>query len=487
MMKVRQYIESCHMIDEGDRIITGVSGGADSVCLLFMLFGLQKELGFTLVVCHVNHCLRGRESDGDQEYVEKLCRDMGIRCHVFREDVVSNAKKWKQSLEEAGRLVRRRTFEETCRLEGGTKIATAHNSDDNAETVLLNISRGTGLKGLCGIHPSKDRWIRPLLCLSGEEIRSWMEENDVPYRTDKSNHEDEYTRNRIRHNVIPMLENEVNQGAAEHLNSLSRQAREIWAYMERQAQEAYVRCVTEREDGIFIGRAEAEREDIAVRRLLLRKCIAQAAGREKDIGSVHVEALESLFSMQAGRRRNLPYGVTASREYGGVLLKMEKAGDKVGDIAGEKDRDRGGDGGNGQVVEGERGSEEWILPIPGQLFLEKEGKRIVCSVESAENENYAKTIPQKSYTKCFDYDIIGNSLSVRYRRPGDYIVIDGEGRRQKLKSYFINEKVPSGEREKLLLVADGQHIIWIPGMRMSAQYRVSGNTRRILKISITEE
>ena len=151
--KVEEFIRKYHMIEEGDRVIAGVSGGADSVCLLFMLCSLRGRLGFEVSVCHVNHGLRGADADADERYVEALGGKLKVPCRIFRENVKLAARKRKQSLEEAGRMVRREAFETMCREDGGTKIATAHHRDDNAETVLLNMARGTGLKGLCGIHP----------------------------------------------------------------------------------------------------------------------------------------------------------------------------------------------------------------------------------------------------------------------------------------------------------------------------------------------
>ena len=242
------FIRKYGMIEKDDVVIAGVSGGADSVCLLFILCRLQERLGFQVKVCHVNHGLRGREADADEEYVRNLCASMNVPCRIFREDVELIAVKRKQSLEEAGRTVRRAAFGTMCREDGGTKIATAHHRDDNAETVLLNIARGTGLKGLCGIRPVQGRWIRPLLDSDREQIETFLKEQGLSWCTDVTNEEDDYTRNRIRHNILPVMKEQINAGVVRHLEELSIQAREVWDYLEHGVQAAWERCVYVREE-----------------------------------------------------------------------------------------------------------------------------------------------------------------------------------------------------------------------------------------------
>ena len=285
--KIESYIRQYHMIEKGDRIVIGVSGGADSVCLLMALCSLQEKLGFQVLVCHVNHELRGEEAAQDEAYVEMLCHKMQVPFFAFHENVELIAKKRKESLEEAGRYVRRQAFEQLCREQGGTKIATAHHSNDNAETMLLNMARGTGLRGLCGIRPVYGKWIRPLLDLSREEIEQWLKDCDIRYCVDETNQEDEYTRNRIRHHVIPTLEEQVNTRTIEHFVKLSEQAE------------------------------------------------SEVAGAQKDIESRHILAVLQLFERQTGRQIDLPYSITAKRMYEGVLLAK---GDKKATSVHQKEK-----------------------------------------------------------------------------------------------------------------------------------------------------
>lgn len=457
---IKQY----NMIEENDVVIAGVSGGADSVCLLFVLCELREKYNFTLRVCHVNHGLRGEEADEDERFVEELCRKWGVPCRVFRENVELIARKRKQSTEEAGRAVRREAFEIMCREYGGTRIAAAHHCNDNAETMILNLARGTGLRGLCGIRPVYGKWIRPLLTVSREEIESALKEEKIPWREDKSNEEDTYTRNRIRHHILPALCAQVNSETTEHLSELARQAREVWDYVEQGTQQAWKRCVDVRSgppDVIEISKDAFKREMPAIQKQLLHRCICTAAGKSKDVEAVHVSAVSELFDRQTGKQLSLPFDVTACRTYEGVSL--EKSVCKTEDF-------------------------ETELKIPGEVRVPGTSWRICCRVYEAGAADKGETrIPQKSYTKCFDYDIIKHTASVRRRRAGDYLAIGKDGGRQKLKSFFINEKVSRRDRDQMLLIADGSHIMWIPGMRMSAQYQIGRDTRRILEIKITEE
>ena len=470
------FIRKHGMIEKDDTVIAGVSGGADSVCLLFILCGLREKLGFQVKVCHVNHGMRGRAADADEAYVEELCARLNVPCRIFHEDVELIAAKRKQSLEEAGRAVRRTAFETMCREDGGTKIATAHHRDDNAETVLLNIARGTGLKGLCGIRPVQGKWIRPLLGSDREQIEAFLKGQGLSWCIDATNEEDEYTRNRIRHNILPAMEAQVNAGTVRHLEELSAQAREVWEYLEQGVEEARKRCVRAQ------GRAEAAsgsgekaecaeiridgtafaQEASAIQKLLLKECIAAVRGGEKDIASVHLKAVMELFGRQCGKTLDLPGGVAAERTYDGVTIRKRK--------------------------NGKRESAEAVqLNVPGETVLPDGIHRVICRFADISEKGRAKELPQKSYTKWIDYDIIKYGLSVRTRQSGDYLVVDEKGSRQKLKSWFINEKIPRELRDEMLLVADGHHIVWIPGWRMSRACQISNRTKRILEIKITED
>jgi len=465
--KVRDYARKWQMLQKEDCVIAGVSGGADSVCLLFVLLELQKELGFDLVVAHVNHGLRGEAADADEAHVKNICKEKGIPCECYFEDVELFAKNRKQSTEEAGREVRRAFFEELLLKYKGTKIALAHHQNDNAETLLLNLARGTGLKGLGGIAPVNGNVIRPLLCVSREEIEDYLNSQGVSYCQDATNEEDDYTRNRIRNHVLPYLETEVNAKTAAHMNETMEQLRRVQGYMEEQMQQYKTRCVikasgdekTQNTNSYVVEAKIYEETPEVIKPMLLKSVLVDVCGREKDLEAVHLKDLQELFEKQVGRKLDLPYQMEAKRVYEGIWIGKKIPGtamvqEKVWDLSQET---------CAFTVAGYR--------IRGEQIKATE----MCAKEC-----------EKSHTKYFSCDIIKNGVTFRTRRAGDYITIHPDGRTQKLKTYFINEKIPQEERDRILLVADGNHVLWIVGHRVGCAYEVNVNTKRVLKIQVNK-
>ena len=243
LRKVINFTDKWQMLQKEDCVIAGVSGGADSVCLLFVLLELQKKIGFEIIVVHVNHGLRGPAADEDEAYVKRICREHGIICESYFVNVESIAKNRKQSTEEVGRDVRKECFSKTLQKYGGTKIALAHHQNDSAETFLFHLARGTGLKGLGGILPVNGNVIRPLLCLDRNEIEAYLKEQGVSYCVDQTNASDAYTRNRIRNHVLPYMEENVNGKTVEHINETMEQIRRIQDYLEKQTDSYWEKCV----------------------------------------------------------------------------------------------------------------------------------------------------------------------------------------------------------------------------------------------------
>ena len=439
--KVRAYVEKYHMLENGDKVIAGVSGGADSVCLLFMLLELRKEMDLEITVVHVHHGLRGDSADADEAYVRKLCQDYAIPCEVIHEDVAVYARTHGMTKEEAGRIVRRSAFEKARKRRGGNKIALAHHRDDNAETLLFNLCRGTGLKGLGGIAPSAGIWIRPLLCLKRREIVSYLENRGISYCTDETNFENIYTRNKIRNQLLPFLEQNINEKASEHIAETAEQMHTLFQYVKEEADQQQKLCVRETEKGDLLLEKEAyEKVPEALKAYVMHAVLCRAAGHSKDVEAVHVRLLTELLDKQVGRSIRLPYGLTACRCYEGILFTGE-----------------------------EKKEEET-----------PEGKVHFRIMECTEENR--KAFPETPYTKWFDYDILKNTVKIRHREPGDYITIDADGRTQKLKQYFINEKIPRDERERIWLAADGSHIMWVIGYRQNQMYQITDKTKRILEM-----
>ena len=225
------------MIASGDRIVAGVSGGADSLCLLFLLLKYARRVPFRLCVVHVDHGIR-RDAKEDARYVEELCAGEGIPFILRKADVPAFAKAEKCSEEDAGRRIRYEAFREAAEGMGGAKIAVAHNSNDNAETMLFHLFRGSGLKGLCGIAPVREGVIRPILCLDRREAEAYLEERGIVWRTDSTNDGDDYSRNRIRHHILPYAESKLFPGAVERMLRTAEMLQETEAYLEQQTREA---------------------------------------------------------------------------------------------------------------------------------------------------------------------------------------------------------------------------------------------------------
>ena len=456
--KVENYIRQWKMLEKGDKVVVGLSGGADSVCLFLILEELRKKIGFEILAVHVNHGIRGEEAKADEEFVKTLCEKKEIPCRSVSVDIPKMAVEYRMSEEEAGRTARREIFEQAAEEWGGTRIALAHHQDDNAETFFLHLARGSGLRGLGGIYPVNGMYIRPLLCVGRKEIEDYLKGREMPYCIDATNMEDAYMRNRIRNHVIPYFKENINEKTVEHMNRSMDQLREIWDYMERQTESAYQICTDQNGEKICIHADAYHRQERLIRKMILRKALALVAEHEKDLEQVHVEKLEGLFEKQVGKRLDLPYAVCACRTYEGIELKRKKKDTELAEE--EKNLDL-------KQVSGKISYGKWEISY--RIFEKEE-----CRCQ----------IPKKTYTKWFDYGIIKSSLYIRTRQAGDTIVIDEKGHQKKLKNWFVDEKIPKEVRDSQLLLAENNEILWVLGHRMSQAYQVKQSTKWILQIEV---
>ena len=452
MKKVEKFITDNEIFKHGDSVLLGVSGGADSTCLLYVLNDLKEKFDLKLLVVHVNHGIRGEEADRDAMHVKKMCEKLNVPFRLKEIDVPSISKETGKSEEEAGRDARYATFFEIAKEINADKIAVAHNLNDNSETILFNLFRGTGIKGLMGIPVKREKIVRPLLCCTRKEIEEYLKTKGIEYQNDSTNSDTEYSRNKLRLDVIPYIKKNINEKVEYNIVNAANNLSEIYEYINSQADMTYKEYVIH---DIIIN--EAEKLPAAILSEVIRKQIYKIAGKLKDITRVHVQSVKELLKMEVSKKIELPYNLVAIKKYEGVEITQVKE------------------------------TENHVI-LPEQTLIKENKIYSVPNMEiMPEKADFDReNIEELLYTKWFDYDKI-DRLVLRTRKPGDYIVIDDNGRTKKLKEYFINEKIPREERDKVLLLADGNSIVWVLGYRISAKYKVTKDTKNIIKISYDKE
>ena len=484
--KVKKFMDEHHMLTPGDRVVAGVSGGADSVCLLFVLLKIREEIPFSLHVVHVNHGIR-KEAGEDAAYVEQLCSQFGLPFILVKENVRERAAAEKRSEEEMGRLVRYQAFESVMKSVGANKIAVAHNSNDQAETMLFHLFRGSGLSGLCGIRPVRDHIIRPILCLERKEIEQYLEERKITYCKDATNEEDDYTRNRIRHHILPYAEQEIVTGCVSHMAQTAEMLLETEEYLEQQTQEARdlaVQAVLSQESkGFQISCRSFSAVDTVIGKRLVYRLLRELSPGGRDMAYVHVQDVIELLNREGNRQIHLPYGIVAQRQYGQVELKRR---------IGETERKDAGQMNAADVSDtSEQMTGEPYITINHEELLSGRPFHVELGAQTLylqvfSGKNY-EDIPQNRYTKWFDYDKMKERLTIRTRKTGDFLSIRGSSAEmihKSVKDYMVTEKIPRQDRDKILLITEGNHVLWIVGHRISEYYKISKNTKRILQVQL---
>ena len=274
--------------------------------MLYVLKEISKFINLKLVVVHVHHHIRGKEADGDMEYVRKICDKEHIPYEIFHIDAKKEAIARGMSEEEAGRVCRYECFAKVQEKYNANKISVAHNLNDNSETILFNLFRGTGIKGISGIPMQRDNIVRPLLCVSRKEIEKYLEENHISYRTDKTNFETEYSRNKLRLELIPYIKENINKKAEYNIVNAGKMLGEIEDYLEIETNKTYDEYVDENEEGIFISLKAFEIHP-AIAKRIVRKGIEKKAGKLKDVTAAHVESIINLAKLEVSKSVNLPY------------------------------------------------------------------------------------------------------------------------------------------------------------------------------------
>ncbi|MBR3397275.1 MAG: tRNA lysidine(34) synthetase TilS [Lachnospiraceae bacterium] len=452
--KVKCFIKENHMVRRGDTVCVGLSGGADSVCLFLILLDLKEELGISLEAFHLNHNLRGQDSLRDEAFVKALCNEKNVRLKLFSTDVAEEARKRRIGLEETGRILRSEIAGQ-CLSEGCDRVALAHHRNDLAETFLFNLARGCSVNGLAAIRPVSGRIIRPLLFANRQEIESELARRGAHWCTDATNTDETYTRNYIRGTVIPSLEKGVNEKIVDHIYELSSDLARAEEILDEMTGACFDRSVTELHDR-FILHPDLTEENPLIVSTVIKRCVERLSGKSKDLSRTNIESVRDLFCGQKGRGADLPFGLRAEAGYEGVTILRKSE---------------------------EREFEDEIPFIPeaeiraGGAVIRSE--IIPCSPELKEEKN--------QYTKCFDYDKINRNCVLRTRRPGDRILIGDGQNSKKLKEFFMDRRISSADRGRILLLAEGSTVHWVIGYRMGDSAKITENTEKAVRITVSGE
>lgn len=452
--KTERFIREQGLIEAGERVLVGLSGGADSVCLAAVLHELSDVLSVTVGAFHVNHGIRGAAADEDEAFSKAFCEKLGIDFFAVQEDVPLYAREHRIGLEEAGRELRYRAAAEIAAVRGYDKIALAHQQNDVAETFLFHLFRGSSVPGLSSIPARRGNIIRPLLSSSREEIEAYLEEKGLPFRVDETNQETEYTRNKIRHCILSYAGTHINEGAVRHIAETAAELGGLEEYLVSEAQKLCAQAVEVQGEIRICVSALKDRH-----RILQEKAIylllVRAAGSAKDFTRAHVEAVRRLCLLQSGKQISLPYGLTAGRDFEEIFIqKAECSGD-----AAEK--------------------KEYVIQVPGEYSVGDRGETIVFrSFPYKKNTE----IPKNEYTKWFDYGKIKGTLRLRVRKEGDRIGMK-QGSKS-VKALLIEKKIAREERGKRFLLADDEQVLWIPGVRSCDNCRIDETTKTVLEVQM---
>ncbi len=457
--KIRETIDSNLLLKKNDRVVVAVSGGPDSVCLLHALKELQETYEIKIYAAHLNHNFRGIEAHKDAQYVTQLCETLNIMGFVKSVDVPGYAQEKGLSLEEAGRVQRYLFFEEVAEKVGAEKIAVAHNLNDQAETVLMRLIRGAGLQGLAAIQHQRDKIIRPLLDISREEIEAYCGEQQLSPRIDQTNLQPIYHRNKIRLELIPLLETEYNPRIIEALGRTAVLLRQDHDFIDQQARDMYhILRTKERENTISFTVNGLINLHIALLARIFRLAVEELAGRGEGLEFKHIEKLQDFLRLHGtGKQIQLPLGIVVKRSYHKIIFTTDQAL--------------------------EEGKFSYPIEELEEIFIhELNGTFRFQLYERNELQNY----PRETLVKAFDYDKISQGLLIRNRQEGDRFLPLGAKGSKKLKDFFIDRKLDREIRDQVPLLCDGENIMWVVGYRISELYKITKETKKILLVEYTK-
>ena len=451
---IKNNIIEKNLINSGDNILIALSGGPDSVFLFHNLRKLRETLSFNLYASHINHMYRGEDAIHDEEFVGTLCDKYGIRLFVKRKNATEYARELKCTEEEAGRILRYGFFKDNLSEIGGGKIAVAHNLNDQAETVLQRIIRGTGIDGLSAMSFKKDNIIRPMLNVPRDEIMNYLHANNYEYCIDITNAQDIYGRNKIRLNLIPYLEKNFNSNIQNSLYRMSEAMERDRKIIEKYTELEFAQVLKEKSGHrIVMDLKMIKSMDVGEAGRVIRRGIEELKGNTVNIEMKHVDyAIKLIRTGKTGKKIDLTGGFTAAISYDNFIIN--KTVEKVQDF-------------------------EYNINLNSLNYIKEINKSLFLTVE-----DIAEADMRGKDAISLDYDLIKGKLIARNRRAGDTMIPCGMSGSKKIKDIFIDLKIPAEDRKMKLIIADDENILWLEGYRINDKYKVSAATEKILNISM---
>lgn len=466
-------------LKKGDKVLVAVSGGPDSVALLYALLEIKDQFDLNLSVAHLNHRLRGKESDEDQKFVKNLARKLNLKFFSKSIDVKKEANKRKLSLEECARLVRYRYLENLADRIKADKIAVGHQADDQAETFLMRLLRGAGGLGLSGIPPKRGKIIRPLIEIKREEIEKFLEEKSQSYRTDSSNLLPNYCRNKIRLLLLPQLKKKFNPKIVDVLNRTSNIISSQQQYIEKKCGEILnVVCKIKKKDKIVLDLKRFLGYNVCLKREMLRLCVKEL--EEDRFASLTTGSTDLSFDSV---ERTLDLIQSKGSAYGGKQKSGRFTG-SIGKVRLTKNTWAEVSGENLAIYQEKKKQHNHLISLPGEKNLKSLGWRIESEILS--RSSLPERISLKDEKVAFlDWEKLKEPFRLRNRRPKDKFKPLGMQGTKSVADFLIDTKIPRYERDEVMLLTTKGKIAWIVGRRISDEFKVTDKTKKVLKIEAT--
>jgi len=448
--KALKFIGEQNLINKNDKILIGLSGGPDSVFLIHFLKKYSKKFKIDIGALHINHQLRGKDADKDEQFCKKLCEKLSVEFYSVKKDVKAYSKDKKISIEAAGRKIRYNEYERILKEKGYNKIATAHNADENAETVLLNLIKGSGLRGLSGIPPKRNNIIRPVLCLTKEEILLYLKENKIKYRTDLTNFTDDAERNYLRNKVIPLISGKLNPSFSNTVLKSSEVLRKIYNLINKNIQQKAGKLVKQNDDYVTISIDEFNKIDEEYRSEILRYIFDKYF--DVQISFNDCDKILSLINKQTGRSTFISGKIKIVRERNDLLIKKEK------------------------------------LLSEEKVFTVKPGETIKLNDHLLSIKEVGTIIPGHSSNKNLEYingDNTSDTFLVRRWLPGERFFPFGMKGSKKVSDFLNEQKILSVKKKEQLVLLNNDRIVWVIGLRLDERFRITPETKKVYQLCLS--